>query len=209
MVRKGKRETETRQKAKVAQTFCPLSKGIFALFSLIKSCTVVYLSLFLRSTVLGPVIDAGSYTAESTDVIRYTPPCPEFEVMVMNIDPGKELRWKNPGVPSILIILEGSGELHGKLCRPGRSYFWPADSEDLYFTVDSSRRGSMKVAIAHKNLHLSKPTMVNREDFGGASSSHRMSVPASPMPYMGRGGTTPVSHTKTIHTEHGVDMPSL
>lgn len=128
----------------------------------------------------------------------------------MNIDPGKTLKWKNPGVPSILIILEGSGELDGKLCRPGRSYYWPADSDDLHFSVHTSRRGSMKVAIAHKNLHLGKPTMVNRENFGGASSSHRLSVPASPLPYMGRGGTTPVSQIEIIEADAGVvNIPDL
>eukprot|EP00529_Nitzschia_sp_RCC80_P023403 CAMPEP_0113492480 /NCGR_PEP_ID=MMETSP0014_2-20120614/28099_1 /TAXON_ID=2857 /ORGANISM="Nitzschia sp." /LENGTH=471 /DNA_ID=CAMNT_0000386315 /DNA_START=161 /DNA_END=1576 /DNA_ORIENTATION=+ /assembly_acc=CAM_ASM_000159 len=156
----------------------------------------------------GPVIDGGSYTAESSDVIRYTPPCPEFEVMVLNVDPGKELTHKNPGVPSVLIILEGSGDLDGKMCRPGRSYYWPADADDLTFSVDASRRGPMKVAIAHKNCHLGSPTAVNREEFGGASSS-RLSVPASPLPYMGRGGTSPVHQTKTIDTSHGVGMPSL
>jgi hypothetical protein len=155
----------------------------------------------------GPVIDAGSYSSESTDVIRYTPPCPEFEVMVLNIDPGNELKYPNPGVPSVLIILEGSGDLDGKSCRPGRSYYWPANADELHFSVDSSRRGSMKVAVAHKNCHLSRPTAVNREDFGGASS-HRLSVPASPLPYMGRGGTTPVHTVKSIDSDVGV-MPSL
>jgi mannose-6-phosphate isomerase len=137
----------------------------------------------------GPSIDAGAYTAESTDVIRYTPPCPEFEVMILHIDPGHKLTYKNPRIPSVLIILEGSGELDGKLCRPGRSYYWPADADDLQFTVDSSRRGPMKVALAHKNRHLDRPTAVNRDNFG--ASSHQISIPASPLPYMGLG--TPAS----------------
>merc|ERR1712032_1168154 len=95
----------------------------------------------------------------------------------------------------IMIILEGSGHLDGKLCRPGRSYYWPANADDLLFTVSSTRRGSMKVAMAHKNLHLDRPTAVNPEDFGGASSRNPRSIRTSPrMPYMGMGGgTTPVS----------------
>jgi mannose-6-phosphate isomerase len=137
----------------------------------------------------GPSIDAGAYSAEGTDVIRYTPPCPEFEVMVLTIDPGHKLTYKNPKVPAVLIILEGSGELDGKLCRPGRSYYWAPDADDLEFYVEKCRRGPMKVAMAHKNCHLHRPTAVNRDDFGGASSVHN--VPASPMPYLGMGGRSP------------------
>jgi hypothetical protein len=138
----------------------------------------------------GPSIDGGSYNAEQSEVIRYTPPVPEFEVMIFHVDPGNSLEYENPGVPAILIVLEGSGLLDGKLCRPGRSYYWPAGGPSLNFSVDKSRRGPMKVALAHKNCHLSRPTTVNRLDFGG-HSSHRTSVPASPMPYMGRGRGSP------------------
>lgn len=132
----------------------------------------------------GPTIDAGSYSANSPNVIRYTPPVPEFEVMMLHINPGETFKYENPGVPAILIILEGSGELDGKLCRPGRSYYWPTDSPELEFVVSDTRRGPMKVALAHRNCHLDSPTAVNRDDFGG-SSSRRASVPASPLPYMG------------------------
>jgi len=145
----------------------------------------------------GPTIDAGAYSAENPDVIRYTPPCPEFEVMILTVEPGKQSEYKNPGVPVIMIILEGSGDLDGKLCRPGRSYYWPANGGDLLFTVEASKRGAMKVAMAHKNLHLDRPTAVNREDFGGASSSTYVSVPSSPrMPYQGMG--TPMSQERKI-----------
>lgn len=140
----------------------------------------------------GPTIDAGSYSPESASIIRYTPPVPEFEVMILHIDPGESLIYKNPGVPSILIILEGSGQLDGKLCRPGRSYYWPKNSSELEFVVSETRRGPMKVALAHKNCHLDRPTAINKENFGG--SSRKISVPASPMPYLGMagvGGTTP------------------
>lgn len=153
----------------------------------------------------GPTIDAGAYSADTPDVIRYTPPCPEFEVMIVTVEPGNQSMYKNPGVPVIMIILEGSGDLDGKLCRPGRSYYWPKDADDLLFSVSSSKRGAMKVALAHKNLHLDRPTAINREDFGGASSSSYLSVPSSPrqmqlvsprMPYMGiGGGTTPIGTT--------------
>jgi mannose-6-phosphate isomerase len=158
----------------------------------------------------GPTIDAGSYTPENSSVIRYTPPVPEFEVMILHIKPGETLNYKNPGVPAILIILEGSGQLDGKLCRPGRSYYWPKDSPALEFVVDESRRGPMKVALAHKNCHLDDPTAVNREDFGG-HSSRRFSLPASPMPYLGLGATPPYDHEDAIKedTFMNVTMPEL
>jgi quercetin dioxygenase-like cupin family protein len=156
----------------------------------------------------GPVIDAGAYNSDEPEVIRYTPPVPEFEVMMVHIDPGTSLERLSPGVPAILIILEGSGELDGKLCRPGRSYYWPANAPPLHFTVDASRRGPMKVAIAHKNCHIDRPTAVNREDFGGYSSHHRLSVPQSPMPYLGMGGSTPTNQSKKEASPGGTFLGS-
>ena len=132
----------------------------------------------------GPSIDAGAYSGDGGDIIRYTPPVPEFEVVILHVDPGNTLNYPNPEEPSILIILEGSGELDGKLCRPGRSYYWPANADALHLSVSKEKRGPMKVAVAHKNKNLQNPTAVNRFDFGGASS-RQLSVPASPMPYQG------------------------
>jgi hypothetical protein len=37
---------------------------------------------------------------------------------MLRVDPGQPLEYENRGVQAILIILEGSGELDGKLCRP-------------------------------------------------------------------------------------------
>jgi mannose-6-phosphate isomerase len=160
----------------------------------------------------GPTIDGGAYVEETgTKVIRYTPPVPEFEVMMLYINPGETLNYKNPGVPGILIILEGSGELDGKLVRPGRSYYWPTDSPELEFAVAGDRRGPMKVALAHKNCHLHNPTAVNRINFGGASS-RRTSIPASPLPYMGLGNTTPSFDREEAITDGVLDkakMPKL
>jgi hypothetical protein len=112
--------------------------------------------------------------------------------MMLTIEPGRKLTYKNPKIPSVLIILEGSGHLDGKLCRPGRSYYWAPDADDLEFFVEKTRRGPMKVAMAHKNRHLERPTAVNRDDFGG-QSSHKVSVPASPMPYLGMARTSPAT----------------
>eukprot|EP00934_Nitzschia_sp_Nitz4_P004979 Nitzschia sp. Nitz4//scaffold73_size107353//46744//48426//NITZ4_004317-RA/size107353-snap-gene-0.93-mRNA-1//1//CDS//3329557467//4969//frame0 len=154
----------------------------------------------------GPSIDAGTYSGDTAEVIRYTPPVPEFEVVILNIDPGQTLYHHNPGVPSILIILEGSGELDGKLCRPGRSYYWPANADPLYFQVSEERRGPMKVAVAHQNTNIQRPTAVNRMGFG-ANSSRRSSVPASPLPYQGLG--TPSSHRPTPTFFEETSIPNL
>jgi hypothetical protein len=143
----------------------------------------------------GPSIDGGAYSGENADIIRYTPPVPEFEVIMLHVDPGQSLEYENPGVPAILIILEGSGQLDGKLCRPGRSYYWPADAPALQLSVSESCRGSMKVAVAHKNCHLDRPTAVNRDNFGGHSSV-RMSTSSTPLPFMGMGGGTPVNASR-------------
>lgn len=119
----------------------------------------------------GPSIDAGAFSGDNSDVIRYTPPIAEFEVVTLHIDPGQTLKFPNPQYPSVLIILEGSGELGGQACRPGQSLYWPAGEDALVLTVDKERRGPLKCAIAHQNTNLTRPTAVNREDFG-ASSSH-------------------------------------
>uniref|UniRef100_A0A7R9WW28 Mannose-6-phosphate isomerase n=1 Tax=Craspedostauros australis TaxID=1486917 RepID=A0A7R9WW28_9STRA len=137
----------------------------------------------------GPTIEAGTPLSETGRVIRYTPPVPEFEVIMIKVDPGETLEYKNPGVPSIMIILEGAGMIDGDQVRPGKSFYWPKDSPGLTFEVAEHRRGALKVALAHKNCHIDSPTTVNREDFG--SSSHNITVPSSPMPYMGMPTSSP------------------
>jgi len=159
----------------------------------------------------GPSIDGGAFHLDEPNVIRYTPPVPEFEVLTASVDPGQTLKIGNPGIPSVMIILEGSGSIvaddeHGentsgdwgndsqqqKLLRPGQAYFWPAGSTEddhLTFKVSKEKRGPLKFAVAHKNLHISMPTAVNPEDFGH-SSHHTPRQPVSPLPYMGRVGSS-------------------
>jgi hypothetical protein len=131
----------------------------------------------------GPSIDAGRCDAETPEIIRYTPPAPEFEVVVANIDPGKAITIENPNTHSIMIVVEGSGRVDGEPTKQGRSYYWPSDSGALKIEVPESRRGPLKVAIAHKNQSLNKPTaMIPNESFG-QGSPHRVSPPSSPIPY--------------------------
>lgn len=105
----------------------------------------------------GPSIDTGACNGDNSDVVRYIPPVPEFEVIILSIDPGNTLKYPNPKIPSVMIILEGSGKVDGELCRPGQSYYWPANGDTLRFEVCIERRGSMKIAIAHKNTDFKNP----------------------------------------------------
>eukprot|EP00538_Stauroneis_constricta_P004572 CAMPEP_0119557002 /NCGR_PEP_ID=MMETSP1352-20130426/8792_1 /TAXON_ID=265584 /ORGANISM="Stauroneis constricta, Strain CCMP1120" /LENGTH=470 /DNA_ID=CAMNT_0007604035 /DNA_START=163 /DNA_END=1575 /DNA_ORIENTATION=- len=131
----------------------------------------------------GPTIEAGTPLSHNGKIIRYTPPVPEFEVIMISVTPSDTIEYKNPGVPSILIVLEGAGTIDGTKVRPGESFYWPANSQSLSLAVAEDRRGKMKLAVAHKNCHIDSPTTINRQDFG--SSSHNVTVPSSPMPYMG------------------------
>jgi mannose-6-phosphate isomerase len=106
--------------------------------------------------------------------------------MILTVGPGEDLLLEGTGVPAVMIVLEGSGTIDGVMVRPGRSYYWPADAPALLFKVNETRRGPLKVAVAHKNQHIDRPTSYKRE--GGYSSlagSRGISVPSSPLPYMG------------------------
>mmetsp|Transcript_13988 Transcript_13988/g.20160 ORF Transcript_13988/g.20160 Transcript_13988/m.20160 type:complete len:154 (+) Transcript_13988:2-463(+) len=133
----------------------------------------------------GPSIDAGAPCNGDSRILRYTPPVPEFEVIMLTCNPGEKVEFQNPGVPAVLIILEGSGTLDGELVRPGRTYYAPADASSLVFAVNETRRGPLKAAIAHKNCHLESPTAIDRHGVSQAGS--RMSYSGSPMPYLGIG----------------------
>jgi len=126
----------------------------------------------------GPSIDAGAPLKRDSRILRYTPPVPEFEVLILTCDPGDTLELDVPHVPSIFIILEGSGMLDDIVLRPGRCYFWPKDAPALNFTVPSNKRGPLKVAVAHANLHLSTPTAFKHH----MTTSRGPSVPSSPLP---------------------------
>jgi mannose-6-phosphate isomerase len=143
----------------------------------------------------GPSIDAGAYDPEQPNIIRYTPPVPEFEVLLLTIDPAETVVIPNSGEPAIIIVLEGAGVLEGIALRPGQAYYWPSDAGELSFAVAESRRGPLKVAIAHKNCHLMNPTTVNRDNFG-SSSHHGRHGSSSPMPYQGLGQMSPRSYAQ-------------
>lgn len=108
----------------------------------------------------GPSIDAGAPLKSDPRILRYTPPVPEFEVLVLTCNPGETLLLDivQP-VPAIIVIVEGTGTIDKQMiCRPGRSYLLPADAPLIEFAVPADKRGPLKVTVAHKNLHLENPT---------------------------------------------------
>lgn len=130
----------------------------------------------------GPSIDAGAPLAEDPRVLRYTPPVPEFEVLLLQCDPGDALELHVKNVPAVFVIIEGTGTLDGDtICQPGRCYYHPAAAQPLLFAVPSDKRGPLKVAVAHKNLHLQLPTTFSRTPHGSlAGSTLHTPFPTSP-----------------------------
>jgi mannose-6-phosphate isomerase len=135
----------------------------------------------LTYTTGGPSIDAGAPLAEDPRILRYTPPVPEFEVLLLQCDPGDTLELKIKNVPAVFVIIEGTGTLDGDIvCQPGRCYYHPAAGKPLHFAVPQDKRGPLRVAIAHKNLHLQMPTTFSRANT--PYTSRFSSTLASPIP---------------------------
>jgi hypothetical protein len=119
--------------------------------------------------------------AEDPRVLRYTPPVPEFEVLLLQCDPGDTLELKIKNVPAVFVIIEGTGTLDGDtICQPGRCYYHPAAGKPLHFAVPKEKMGPLRVAIAHKNLHLQFPTTFSRSNT--PFTSRLGSTFVSPMP---------------------------
>jgi mannose-6-phosphate isomerase len=108
----------------------------------------------------GPSIDAGAPLESDGRILRYTPPVPEFEVLIMTCQPGDSISLQVGKTPAIFVIIEGTGffEEGDTICRPGRCYYHPAEAPSITFSVPSEKRGPLKVAVAHQNLHLDIPT---------------------------------------------------
>lgn len=117
----------------------------------------------LTYTTGGPSIDAGAPLNGDPRILRYTPPVPEFEVLMVQCDPGDTVTVKTSNVPAVFVIIEGMGKLGSSIiCRPGKCYYHPADADPLAFSVPVTNRGPLKVAIGHRNLHLEVPTTFSR-----------------------------------------------
>ncbi len=135
----------------------------------------------LTYTTGGPSIDAGAPLAEDHRILRYTPPVPEFEVLLLQCDPGDSLQLNVKNVPAVFVIIEGTGMLNDEIiCQPGRCYYHPAAADPLVFAVPADKRGPLKVAVAHKNLHLHTPTTFSRSPQGSIIGSNVGSAAQTP-----------------------------
>merc|ERR1719232_269681 len=110
----------------------------------------------------GPSIDAGTPAYGDSRIMRYTPPVPEFEVMVITCNPGERLTMPLLTVPAVFIVIEGSGNTDSDegqrlVMRPGRTYYVPENAPPLTIAVNKIKRGPLRIALAHENLHLDTP----------------------------------------------------
>jgi len=153
----------------------------------------------------GPNIDVGTPAYDDDRIMRYTPPVPEFEVMVLTCHPGQELVMPQLSVPAVCVVIEGSGmgtvkstsdDTNGDdndsiALRPGGSYYVaPSDTQKFVLSVAEQKRGPLKLALAHENLHMKCPTVIQSSgeakhwkgefDVNGPSAVVPGSPPVSP-----------------------------
>ena len=153
----------------------------------------------------GPSIHSGTPTYGDDRFMRYSPPVPEFEVMVLTCNPGEQLEMPELTVPAIFIVIEGSGSTDNAegqrlVMRPGRAYYMPPGCCPLTFSVNESKQGPLRIALAHENLHTNCPTTevptestswpgefsVNGDCLSAPSSPFGRSAPVSPFRRMMR-----------------------
>lgn len=117
----------------------------------------------------GPTINAGTPAYGDDRIMRYTPPTGEFEVMIITCNPGEDITLPALSVPAIFVVLEGSGNTDNEegqrlVMRPGRSYYMPEHCPQLTLAVNDTKRGPLKIALAHENQHVDEPTLQSAED---------------------------------------------
>ena len=122
----------------------------------------------LTYTMGGPAIEFGvvEHEDEGSHTLRYTPPVPEFEVLVTTVEPGSECVLTPVDVPSILICVEGIGSTrsapgpdndeplraHQYDLRPGQALYITAGTISLVLSCDAKYKGPLRVARARQNL---------------------------------------------------------
>eukprot|EP00629_Pelagomonadales_sp_RCC1024_P002932 CAMPEP_0119261320 /NCGR_PEP_ID=MMETSP1329-20130426/1431_1 /TAXON_ID=114041 /ORGANISM="Genus nov. species nov., Strain RCC1024" /LENGTH=488 /DNA_ID=CAMNT_0007260871 /DNA_START=156 /DNA_END=1619 /DNA_ORIENTATION=- len=116
----------------------------------------------------GPDIEFGRlvHQGAGTRTLCYTPPVPEFEVLVTTVEPGAAFDIQPCAVPSILICIEGIGvtcsapgpdgrepqRKHQYDLCPGKSLYITAGTIALTLSTTSESSGPLKVARARENL---------------------------------------------------------
>ena len=124
----------------------------------------------LTYTMGGPAIEFGilDHQTDGTHTLRYTPPVPEFEVLVTTVEPGHEYVLDPVDVPSILICVEGIGSTrsapgpdgddplraHQYELKPGQALYITAGTISLVLSCDAKYKGPLRVARARQNLHF-------------------------------------------------------
>lgn len=133
----------------------------------------------------GPIIDAG-YSCMGDRALRYTPPVPEFEVVVVTVEPGATLLVPLPvDIPAVFITLDGTGVVFSNRAKPrlvrregdtrratlrleggrelkqGVCLLAPADMTYMTLTVTLKQNGPLRIALAHRNQSKSSE---NRSD---------------------------------------------
>lgn len=125
--------------------------------------------------------------------MRYTPPTGEFEVMVITCNPGEDITLPQLPVPSVFIVIEGSGNTDNDdgqrlVMRPGRCYLLPHDCPPLTLAVNPTKRGPLRIALAHENQHVDAPTLASAADIGTKQWAGEFALPSS-TPNTPRGNT--------------------
>lgn len=108
----------------------------------------------------GPTIDVGAPFNGDGRMMIYTPPVPEFEVMLITVDPGDTLTLPVLEVSAVFVVIEGSGatdntEGQRLVMRPGRSYYVPPKCDPMNLSVNETKQGPLKIAMAYQNIHYS------------------------------------------------------
>lgn len=131
----------------------------------------------------GPTINAGTPAYGDDRIMRYTPPTGEFEVMVITCNPGEDIALPRLPVPAVFIVIEGSGSTDNEdgqrlVMRPGRSYLMPAGCPLFTCSVNANKRGPLRIALAHENQHMDRPTLTSAAELGYKNWNGEFALPA-------------------------------
>lgn len=134
---------------------------------------------------------------DAISLVRYTPPTGEFEVMIITCNPGEDITLPQLPVHSVFIVIEGSGNTDNEdgqrlVMRPGRCYFLPHDCPPLTLAVNANKRGPLRIALAHENQHVDRPTLASAADVGTKQWAGEFALPtSSPNTPRGNGMSSP------------------
>ena len=96
----------------------------------------------------GPTFDVGTPRDGDTRLMKYTPPVPEFDVMIVTVDPGVTLSLPQLDAPAVFVVIKGSDATDNSggqrlVMRPGRTYYIPAGCPAMSFSVNESKQGPL------------------------------------------------------------------